>query len=249
MRLAALELERLTDLEAVFITHHHVDHFIGLDRIVRANLDRDKTLQLYGPEGTIRKVYDRIKSYEYPFFPFQKIVLKVHEIVDGRLLRGESGMHAVDSPNRRSSSGRSRAPYLSFSRTTIWRSRRLWSITRCRVWRSHWWKNPGAHPDAAHLEQGPLRRGPWVAEVLRLLRAGTSPETPVEIDGGRFRSDRSPSATSPSRKGHASPTSRIRPGARARVPRCSSWRTGPGDSTAILTTPPPSSARPRRIVT
>src|SRR5262245_28795218 len=65
---AALDAERLGDLEAVFITHHHVDHFIGFDRIVRANIDRDKTLHVYGPEGTIRKVYDRIKSYEYPFF-------------------------------------------------------------------------------------------------------------------------------------------------------------------------------------
>lgn len=80
-----LDPKRLGDLEAVFITHHHVDHFIGFDRIVRANLDRDKALHVYGPEGTIRKVYDRIKSYEYPFFPFQKIVLDVHEVLEGRI--------------------------------------------------------------------------------------------------------------------------------------------------------------------
>jgi ribonuclease Z len=82
---AALGLARLGDLDAVFITHHHVDHFIGLDRIVRANLDRDKALHIYGPAGTIRKVYDRITSYEYPFFPFQKIVLRVHEVLVDRL--------------------------------------------------------------------------------------------------------------------------------------------------------------------
>lgn len=80
-----LDPKRLGDLEAVFITHHHVDHFIGFDRIVRANLDRDKALHVYGPAGTIGKVYDRIKSYEYPFFPFQKIVLEVHEVLEGRL--------------------------------------------------------------------------------------------------------------------------------------------------------------------
>ena len=37
--LGILDAGRLGDLAAVFITHHHVDHFIGLDRIVRANLD------------------------------------------------------------------------------------------------------------------------------------------------------------------------------------------------------------------
>lgn len=59
---AALGDDRLGDLEAVFVTHHHVDHFIGFDRIVRANLDRDKALHVYGPAGTIGKVYQRIKT-------------------------------------------------------------------------------------------------------------------------------------------------------------------------------------------
>lgn len=80
----ALPLERLADLRAVFITHHHVDHFIGLDRIVRANIDSDKTVTIHGPRGTIRKVYDRIMAYEYPFFPFQRIVLDIVEIEDQR---------------------------------------------------------------------------------------------------------------------------------------------------------------------
>ncbi len=82
---AALDDNRLGDLEAVFLSHHHIDHFVGFDRIVRANLDRDKALHVYGPEGTIRKVYQRIKSYEFPFFPFQKIVLEVIEVWPDRL--------------------------------------------------------------------------------------------------------------------------------------------------------------------
>jgi len=82
---AGLGADRLGDLGAVFITHHHIDHFIGFDRIVRANLDRDKTLHVFGPAGTIRKVFDRIKSYEYPFFSFQKLVILVREVEPGRI--------------------------------------------------------------------------------------------------------------------------------------------------------------------
>src|SRR4051812_16196134 len=79
----ALGAEALGDLGAVFISHHHVDHFIGFDRIVRANLDRVKALSVYGPQGTIGKVYDKITSYDYQFFPFQKVVVKVHEVLAG----------------------------------------------------------------------------------------------------------------------------------------------------------------------
>ena len=73
----------------MFVTHHHVDHFIGLDRIVRANIDCDKTLHLFGPEHTIRRVWDRVRSYEYPFFPFMKLRLRVHELLPGRMRVGE----------------------------------------------------------------------------------------------------------------------------------------------------------------
>jgi ribonuclease Z len=83
-----LDAKRLGDLEAVFLSHHHVDHFIGFDRIVRANLDQDKTLHVFGPIGTIDKVYDRIKSYEYQYFPFQKIRIRVTEILVDALKTG-----------------------------------------------------------------------------------------------------------------------------------------------------------------
>ena len=76
-------MRELADLEAVFITHHHVDHFVGLDRVVRANLDHDKTMHVFGPPGTIRRVTDRVTSYDYPFFPFMKLVLAVHELAAG----------------------------------------------------------------------------------------------------------------------------------------------------------------------
>jgi ribonuclease Z len=83
--LCNLETQRLADLEAVFITHHHMDHFVGFDRLLRANLDSDKVVHIFGPVGTINKIYQRITSYEIQFFPFQKVVFRVHEIVGKKL--------------------------------------------------------------------------------------------------------------------------------------------------------------------
>jgi ribonuclease Z len=44
----------LTDLDAVFLTHHHVDHWLGLLGMVKsfALRDREAPLTVYGPPGT-----------------------------------------------------------------------------------------------------------------------------------------------------------------------------------------------------
>jgi ribonuclease Z len=182
---ASLDADRLKDLAAVFISHHHVDHFTDLDRIMRANMDRDKTLHLFGPEGTIRRVYDRIKSYEYPFFPFQKLVVKVHEVLADRLRWADLSCarrfpepEVAERPLRR----RVRVIYENddLSVETALVDHTVPCLAFAMV------ERPGAHPDAARLSSGPMRPGPWVAQVLELLRDGTAPETPVEIDGGRF---------------------------------------------------------------
>src|SRR5260370_24998887 len=80
-----LQSKHLPGLEAIFITHHHIDHFVGFDRILRANLDSDKVVHVFGPVGTIAKIYQRITSYAIQFSPFQKVVFKVHEILEKRL--------------------------------------------------------------------------------------------------------------------------------------------------------------------
>lgn len=175
---AALRDEQLGDLGTVFLTHHHVDHFIGFDRIVRANLDRDKAVHVYGPLGTISKVYNRIKSYEYPFFPFQKIVLEVCEVLPGRLLsarlecarrfpRPKITETPWDGPVVYRADGLS--VEAAFSDHTV----------PCLAFALV--EEPGIYPDPARLARGPIHAGRWVGEVLTLLRASASDDTPVAV--------------------------------------------------------------------
>jgi ribonuclease Z len=179
----SLDVSRLSDLGAVFITHHHVDHFIGLDRIVRANLDRDKTLQIYGPRGTIRKVYDRVKSYEYPFFPFQRLVMEVKEIEPGsiRSAKLECSKHfpepeESDSPWESSTifQGNGLRVEAAFADHTV----------PCLAFALV--EEPGYHPTPEKLASGALRPGPWVGQVLERLRAGVPLDSPMTISGGQF---------------------------------------------------------------
>lgn len=178
-----LPLARLADLEAVFITHHHIDHFVGFDRILRANLDCDKTLHIFGPEHTIRKVYDRVTSYEHPFFAFQKIVLAVHEVLAGRMRVGrlECSRHFPEPQvEERSWDGPVLYQNADLHVEACLADHTVPTLAFALV------EKTGYHPDPERLATGALRPGPWVNEALALLRAGASAETVLEIQGGRF---------------------------------------------------------------
>lgn len=178
-----LDMKQLGDLEALFITHHHMDHFVGFDRIVRANLDSDKTLHVFGPAGTIQRVYDRIKSYEYPFFAFMQVVFKVYEIEPG-VMRWGLLECAKKFPPPEVESSPWKGPVIydtpdlqvecAFSDHTV----------PCLAYAMV--EKPGYHPDPERLEKGLLRPGPWVQEALALLRAKASINTLLEIQGTRF---------------------------------------------------------------
>jgi len=178
-----LDAKRLGDLGAVFITHHHVDHFIGLDRIVRANLDRDKTLHIFGPTGTIRKVYDRIKSYEYPFFPFQKLVLEVRDVEPG-LIRSARLECSKRFPEPEPIDSAWVGPTVFQTDGIRVEAAFADHTVPCLAYAMV--EEPGYHPVLAKLAAGPLRAGPWVGLVLARLRAGEPFDSPMTISGGRF---------------------------------------------------------------
>ncbi len=56
---------KILRLSQVFVSHTHMDHFSGFDRIVRILLARDKRLQLFGPPGFIDRVEHRLASYTW----------------------------------------------------------------------------------------------------------------------------------------------------------------------------------------
>jgi ribonuclease Z len=49
----------------VFVSHTHMDHFSGFDRLLRLFLGRKKDLYLYGPEGFIKNIEGRLAGYSW----------------------------------------------------------------------------------------------------------------------------------------------------------------------------------------
>jgi len=76
-RLPAAEILKLTH---IFVSHTHIDHFIGFDRIIRLFLARDAILALFGPPGIIANVTGKLAGYTWNLVDGYNFVLTVHEV-------------------------------------------------------------------------------------------------------------------------------------------------------------------------
>jgi len=56
---------KLLRLSHIFISHTHVDHFIGFDRLVRICLGRERRMTLFGPPGFVDQVGHRLAGYTW----------------------------------------------------------------------------------------------------------------------------------------------------------------------------------------
>jgi ribonuclease Z len=63
--LAALPPRKLLRVSDVFVSHTHMDHFFGFDRLLRVCLGRDTGVRLFGPPGLIGQVEHKLAAYTW----------------------------------------------------------------------------------------------------------------------------------------------------------------------------------------
>ena len=80
--LSPRDLMKITD---VFVTHMHMDHFIGFDAIVRTLLRRNSPLTFYGPEGIIDRIQGKLSGYTWNIISEYPLVINVLEIREAKV--------------------------------------------------------------------------------------------------------------------------------------------------------------------
>ncbi len=78
--LGSLTEAKLLKLSHVFVSHAHIDHFYGFDRLLRVVLARDKQITIFGPQGIVSHVAGKLSGYTWNLVKDYPLRLRVGEI-------------------------------------------------------------------------------------------------------------------------------------------------------------------------
>lgn len=184
----ALRPREILAVTDVFVSHTHIDHFCGFDRLLRVMLNRDRTVRLHGPEGLIANVAGKLAGYTWNLVEDYRLRLQVQEI-------GPRHARRVTFSCRdrfRARTGARERPFdgvvLAEEGLTV-EARHLDHAVPCLGFRLAERLHANVNGDA--LRRLGWETGPWLRRVKSLLRAGKPGGTPVRVPvpdaGGRVR--------------------------------------------------------------
>jgi ribonuclease Z len=177
-RLAPRMLLRISD---VFITHRHMDHFVGFDHLLRTLLGREKTLRVHGASGLIDAVAHKLSAYSFNLVAGYagNLVLEVGELAQHRerrvarfsgctaFARADAGSEVLDGDvvlrepglEVRAATLDHGIPVLAFA---------LQERAHINIWRNR-------------VEARGLAVGPWLRIFKQAVLDGEPDERPIEV--------------------------------------------------------------------
>jgi ribonuclease Z len=177
----AFSARKLLRLSDVFVSHAHMDHFMGFDWLLRLCLGRDQRLRLYGPGGFLAQVEHKLQAYTWNLVQgyATDFTVEATEIApDWHARRAlfrcraafrrerEEGLALGDGVLREESEFRVRATFLDHKVPCL--AFALEEREHVNVWKNR-------------LEALGLPVGPWLNELKRAVRAGLPGDRPFRV--------------------------------------------------------------------
>ena len=75
-----LNASQLLKVSDVFISHMHMDHFIGFDNLLRVVLNRDKPMRIFGPPGITDCIEGKLRGYTWNLTEDYPFILQIIEV-------------------------------------------------------------------------------------------------------------------------------------------------------------------------
>jgi ribonuclease Z len=167
----------------VFISHTHMDHFIGFDHLIRLFLGREKELHLFGPHGFIKNVEGKLAGYTWNLVDHYtyRFALKVTE-VNSELMRTKRyqcrNQFQPDGPDVEEPFNGTLLSEPAFSIASAVLDHKVDSLGFSFSERFH------INILKSGLDRLKLPVGSWLKDFKNKLYAGLDPNSPVEIPAG-----------------------------------------------------------------
>jgi len=169
----------LKAVEAIFISHAHMDHFMGIDTFVRNVHVSPRTFDLYGPPGLAGKLAHKLAAYDWNLTEDYWCSFRVHEIGPGKmrtfLLPGPEGF--VCRPE-----GERERPAIIFEDNYLQAAADLGDHKIPALF-FRFTEKPAFGIDEDKIAARGLEKGPWLKDLKRLFYRG-------ELERGTIRATR-----------------------------------------------------------
>jgi ribonuclease Z len=181
--LGVLGTRDLLRVAHVFVSHMHMDHFVGFDALLRVSVGREKTIRMVGPDGLCERVHHKLQGYQWDLTHRYAVDLLFEVVEIGaegpqraarfRFKAGfaweeaeppaASALDAGDGLTLRCALLEHHGPCLGFA---------VAEAAHANVWKSR-------------LGARGLATGPWLVELKRAVLAGLGDDHPIPLpDGG-----------------------------------------------------------------
>ncbi len=180
--ISVLPTRKLLRVSDVFVSHTHMDHFCGLDHLLRVCLGRDTGVRLYGPPGFIAQLEHKLAAYTWNLVENYETDFDIvaHELgAEGRMqrarFRSKNRFQREPLPAARAEGGVLLDDEQFRVRTVPLEHHDIVSLafsfeegTHINVWKNR-------------LEQLQLPTGKWLTDLKRQVRAGAPDDTAIHV--------------------------------------------------------------------
>ena len=179
-RLKPGDLQKITD---VFVTHTHIDHFIGFDTLLRALLRREIPLRVYGPLNITDCVEGKLRGYTWNLIKEYPMKIEVHCINGDKII--VSSFHAkncfkrIDCKISEFSGIILREPL--FTIKAIQLDHQVPCLAFSLEEEFH------ININKASLKEMGLPVGPWLSELKKAIREHRSGDTELVVSNRRYK--------------------------------------------------------------
>ena len=174
-RLGRMDPGDVLKLSHVFVSHAHMDHFMGFDHLLRLFLPRDAVLHVHGPADFLARLEARLAGYTWNLTEDYPLIIVGHEVrsevVVSATFRAASGFRLEQRSERPFEGVVLDEPALMVTAAIL--DHKIPCLAFALAEKSH------LNIDTSVLERRNLQPGRWIDAMKRAIRANAPDDRPI----------------------------------------------------------------------